>query len=71
MLGLASLYRYGWNAQAMEFKISSLRALAKASETYDLVNGSPHVAAGMLLCSLEVWWTYQKRLIQSYVAFLT
>ncbi|KAF2448085.1 hypothetical protein P171DRAFT_428213 [Karstenula rhodostoma CBS 690.94] len=55
MFGLASLYRYGWNAQAMEFKISSLRALAKASETFDeSVEGVHHVAAGMLLCSFEV-----------------
>ncbi|KAF2677700.1 hypothetical protein K458DRAFT_319268 [Lentithecium fluviatile CBS 122367] len=55
MLGLTSLYRYGWNSQAMEFKISSLRALAKASETFDeSVEGAHHVAAGMLLCSFEV-----------------
>ncbi|KAK7181594.1 hypothetical protein DPSP01_011402 [Paraphaeosphaeria sporulosa] len=55
ILGLSSVYRYGWNAQAMEFKISSLRALAQASETFEeSVEGTHHVAAGMLLCSLEV-----------------
>lgn len=55
ILGLTSLYRYGWNEQAMMFKISSLRALSQASETYDEVEeGAQHVAAGMLLCSFEV-----------------
>lgn len=55
LLGLASLYRYGWNEQAMELKISSLRALAKDSATYSRTDeGAHHVAAGMLLCSFEV-----------------
>jgi hypothetical protein len=39
----------------MEHKIASLRALAKASETFDeSIEGAHHVAAGMLLCSFEV-----------------
>ncbi|KAL5456406.1 hypothetical protein PMIN06_003913 [Paraphaeosphaeria minitans] len=55
ILGLASLHRYGWNSQAMEFMISSLRALAQASDTFDKsAERAHHVATGMLLCSFEV-----------------
>ncbi|KAF1954602.1 hypothetical protein CC80DRAFT_475863 [Byssothecium circinans] len=55
LLGLSSLHRYGVNEQAMQLKISSLRALAKASETcFGSAEGVHHIAAGMLLCSFEV-----------------
>lgn len=57
LLAFSSLHRYGAHAQAFELKMSSLRALATASnpET-DLgaIEVVQHIVAGMLLCSFEV-----------------
>ncbi|KAF1979172.1 hypothetical protein BU23DRAFT_642362 [Bimuria novae-zelandiae CBS 107.79] len=55
LLGFSSLSRYGYNEQALQLKIFSLHALVKAAETkMDHVDGTRHIAAGMLLCSIEV-----------------
>lgn len=55
LLGLASLARYGYNEQAMELKIASLRALGTGLEScHNAFERVYHVAAGMLLCSIEV-----------------
>jgi hypothetical protein len=55
LLALSSLHRYGVQSQALELKISSLKALAAASHA-DLgtKEAIQHVATGMLLCSFEV-----------------
>ena len=59
LLGLASLARYGYNEQAMELKIASLRALGKGLEScHNAFERVYHVAAGMLLCSIEVIYPY-------------
>jgi hypothetical protein len=57
LLALSSLHRYGVQSQAMELKISSLKALAIASASegsFGAKEVMQHVAAGMLLCSFEV-----------------
>jgi hypothetical protein len=55
LLALSSLHRYGVQSQAMELKISSLKALALASKSsFGAKEVIQHVAAGMLLCSFEV-----------------
>lgn len=55
ILGLASISRHGYNEQAMQLKIASLRTLARALETRDeSLRVVHHIAAGMLLCSIEV-----------------
>lgn len=55
LLALSSLHRYGVQSQALELKISSIKALAAASHA-DLGSKEviQHVATGMLLCSFEV-----------------
>lgn len=57
LLALSSLHRYGVQSQAIELKISSLNALAAASNSKSslgLAEVIQHVATGMLLCSFEV-----------------
>ncbi|KAF2119053.1 fungal-specific transcription factor domain-containing protein [Lophiotrema nucula] len=55
MLALSSLHRYGVQSQAIELKITSLKALASASkDNLGAVELVQHVAAGMLLCSFEI-----------------
>ncbi|KAI2618208.1 fungal-specific transcription factor domain-containing protein [Hypoxylon sp. NC1633] len=55
LLALSSLHRYGVQTQAVELKISALRALAAASESdISAKEAIQHVAAGMLLCSFEI-----------------
>ncbi|KAL4874391.1 fungal-specific transcription factor domain-containing protein [Aspergillus karnatakaensis] len=55
LLGLSCLHRYGLQGQAVDYKIASIRALAFASTTkIGTVEAMQHVAAGMLLCSLEI-----------------
>ena len=57
LLALASLHRYGIQSQAMGLKISSLNALAAASDSKSslgVMEVIQHVATGMLLCSFEV-----------------
>ena len=58
LLALSSLHRDGVQQQAAIFKVSSLKALAAASnESRDKLGCKEilqHVAAGMLLCSFEV-----------------
>ncbi|KAL4861781.1 fungal-specific transcription factor domain-containing protein [Aspergillus spectabilis] len=55
LLGLSSLHRYGLQGQAMDFKIASIRALAFASTNeISTAEAIQHVAAGMLLCSIEI-----------------
>ncbi|XXH02444.1 hypothetical protein Hte_008819 [Hypoxylon texense] len=55
LLALSSLHRYGVQTQAIELKISALKALATASESsLGTKEAIQHVAAGMLLCSFEI-----------------
>jgi hypothetical protein len=55
LLALSSLHRYGVQTQAIELKISSLKALTRASKSsFGAKEVIQHVAAGMLLCSFEV-----------------
>lgn len=56
LLALSSLHRYGVQSQAIKLKISSLKALAAASNSDSLgvTEVIQHIAAGMLLCSFEV-----------------
>lgn len=57
LLALSSLHRYGVQSQAVELKISSLKALAAASiseTSLGVTEVIQHIAAGMLLCSFEV-----------------
>lgn len=60
LLAVSSLHRYGLTERAVELKVSSIEALATASKTANL-NGPAeiiqHIAAGMLLCSFEVYAT--------------
>ncbi len=56
LLALSSLHRYGVQTQALELKISGLKALATASKSnLGSKEVIQHVAAGMLLCSFEVY----------------
>lgn len=60
LLALSSLHRYGVQAQAINLKILSLRALAAAAKgVFGCKEVSQHVAAGMLLCSFEVSLLFQ------------
>ncbi|KAI3393785.1 hypothetical protein diail_3606 [Diaporthe ilicicola] len=58
LLALSSLHRYGVQPQAIELKISSIKALAAASSnsgnSLSATEVIQHVAAGMLLVSFEV-----------------
>lgn len=55
LLALSSLHRYGIQPQAANLRISALGALATAARGVIGVNeAKQHVAAGMLLYSLEV-----------------
>jgi hypothetical protein len=56
LLAFSSLHRHGLQEQALELKISALKALAAASEgvEFDIERIVQHVAAGMLLYSFEV-----------------
>lgn len=55
LLALSSLHRHDDNPQALEFKISALKALtATAGNDMDTTEAIQHVAANMLLCSFEV-----------------
>jgi hypothetical protein len=56
LLAFSSLHRHGLQEQAVELKISALKALAAASEgvEFDTEKIVQHVAAGMLLYSFEV-----------------
>jgi hypothetical protein len=56
LLAFSSLHHHGLQAQALELKISALKALAAASEGIELDSERivQHVAAGMLLYSFEV-----------------
>ena len=70
LLGLASLDRYGYNEQAMELKISSLRALGKGLGVCDTaLERVYHIAAGMLLCSIEV--SFPTTLFTCYMCLYT
>ncbi|KAH7310539.1 fungal-specific transcription factor domain-containing protein [Stachybotrys elegans] len=55
VLAFASLHRYGPQVNAVELKLSCLRALSAATsqdmEPRDIIH---HVAAGMLLCKFEI-----------------
>lgn len=55
LLAISSLHRYGLHVEAANFRISALRALATASTgNLNKDEAKQHVAAGMLLYSLEV-----------------
>ncbi|KAL6238510.1 hypothetical protein BDW75DRAFT_247235 [Aspergillus navahoensis] len=55
LLGLSSLHRYGVQTQAFEFKVSAIKSLKAASHTsIGAAEALQHVAAGMLLCSIEI-----------------
>ncbi|KAI5854500.1 hypothetical protein GGS23DRAFT_590628 [Durotheca rogersii] len=55
LLALASLHRHGVQAQAVELKISALKALSSVSaDQIGTMEAIQHVAAGMLLCSFEI-----------------
>lgn len=57
LLAFSSLHRYGAHSQAFELKLSSLRALATASNPETEIGAIEvvqHIVAGMLLCSFEV-----------------
>lgn len=55
LLAISSLHRYGLHVQVANLKISALSAMAKASNgSLNKDEAKQHVAAGMLLYSLEV-----------------
>ncbi|KAK4233439.1 fungal-specific transcription factor domain-containing protein [Achaetomium macrosporum] len=55
LLALSALHRHDVSSQAVELKISALKALADASGTHiGTTDAIQHVAAGMLLCSFEI-----------------
>jgi hypothetical protein len=68
LLAISSIHRYGLQAQGFELKISAIKALGEASRsTIGAAEALQHVAAGMLLCSFEIykasctssqWWCY-------------
>ncbi|KAL3442403.1 fungal-specific transcription factor domain-containing protein [Aspergillus insuetus] len=68
LLALSSIHRYGLQGQGFELKISAIKALGEASRsTIGAAEALQHVAAGMLLCSFEIykasctssqWWCY-------------
>lgn len=56
LLALASVHLYGLQDQAGELKLSALKALGDASSLpIGSAEAMQHVAAGMLLCSVEVF----------------
>lgn len=57
LLALSSLHRYGVQTQAFRLKIATIKALAAAT-TCNLTAREimQHAAAGMLLCSFEVFF---------------
>ncbi|CAI7584537.1 unnamed protein product [Penicillium glandicola] len=56
LLALSSLHRSGVQTQAVELKIAALNALGAASNReIDTIEIIQHVAAGMLLCSFEIY----------------
>ncbi|KAI2628136.1 fungal-specific transcription factor domain-containing protein [Hypomontagnella submonticulosa] len=58
LLALASIHRHNVYSQAVELKISALKALTAASKDNIGTEGAiQHVAAGMLLCSFEIHQT--------------
>ncbi|KAI1771736.1 fungal-specific transcription factor domain-containing protein [Hypoxylon cercidicola] len=58
LLALASIHRHNVYSQAVELKISALKALAAASkDDIGTEEAIQHVAAGMLLCSFEIHQT--------------
>lgn len=65
LLAFSSVHRYGLQVQAGMLKIFALKALAAATGMFDSTSmeAVQHVAAGMLLYSLEVWG---KRPFRSY-----
>lgn len=55
LLAVSSFYRYGSSKESIRLKLSALRAMGLSSRNdIGLVEGIQQVAAGMLLCSLEV-----------------
>ncbi|KAL2786922.1 fungal-specific transcription factor domain-containing protein [Aspergillus keveii] len=68
LLAISSIHRYGLQGQGFELKISAIKALGEASRsTIGAAEALQHVAAGMLLCSFEIykasctssqWWCY-------------
>ncbi|KAJ5379882.1 uncharacterized protein N7496_002310 [Penicillium cataractarum] len=56
LLAVASLHRSGLQTQAAELKIAALKALGAASNReIETMETLQHVAAGMLLCSFEIY----------------
>ncbi|OQE43619.1 hypothetical protein PENCOP_c003G02066 [Penicillium coprophilum] len=56
LLALSSLHRSGLQTQAAELKIAALKALGAASNReIGTMEAIQHVAAGMLLCSFEIY----------------
>ena len=55
LLALSALHRHGGHPQVMELKISALEALQSSLRSCDAckTTATQHVAAGMLICSLE------------------
>ncbi|QMW32358.1 hypothetical protein G4B84_007789, partial [Aspergillus flavus NRRL3357] len=68
LLAFASVHRHGLQSQGIEFKVSAIRALGKASHTnIGVAEALQHVAACMLLCAFEIhtasctsseWWCF-------------
>ncbi|KAI0879962.1 fungal-specific transcription factor domain-containing protein [Annulohypoxylon maeteangense] len=55
LLAFSSIHRHDVHSQAVELKISALKALAAAAgNPVGTVEAVQHVAAGMLLCSFEI-----------------
>ncbi|KAL4925424.1 transcription factor domain-containing protein [Aspergillus undulatus] len=54
ILALSSLHRRRMQGQGFEFKIAAIKALGEASKICILGTEIFHVAAGMLLCSIEI-----------------
>ncbi|TDZ17623.1 hypothetical protein Cob_v009635 [Colletotrichum orbiculare MAFF 240422] len=55
LLAFSALHRYGVVTQAVELKISAIKALSSASATHGgNIEAMQHVAAGMLLSSFEI-----------------
>lgn len=54
MLAIASLHRDGNRERAAQHKMLALRAMRVSKDNLDAKEGLQHVAAGMLLLTLEV-----------------
>lgn len=56
LLAVASLHRSGLHVDAVQYKLSALRALSISANTAttDPTEAAQHVAACMLLCAFEV-----------------